>query len=610
MAYILFGWIFDLLYLLQMSIWQVLDFIMVVFRRLAGVENVTIDGEQQDILRHFLFSDGIRTAFLGIMLIGFVLLTVFTIVAIIRSESADGQNKKTKAQILAKSGHAALIFIVIPFIVMVGVYLSSTVMVAIDQTMIASGTGGTGNLSFGGQILVTAGGNGFIGSASERARIEQDFIDGVLDFTNIATVRRYYDLFRMNFFLGIGSGLVILVLLVIASIMFVQRIFDIILLYIVSPVSTATIPLDDGGRFRIWREMLVSKILGAYGIILSMNIFFLIIPQLNAVRFFDSSFQNGIVRLLFFIGGAFSVTRASMVIAQLTGSNAGAQEAQQMMGSIQTGSKMAKTGVAGAMAAGGMLLGGADFAKNKKRGAGFLQNLVGTAKASHNRKAADGGGKAGKAGKGKPEKDGEDKQGKKDKAGKGMLRLATMPMGIVSDFCKGGLITVGKNFVPRMANVFTGDNKFNQPSLKPKKGDEIPKPGMMDKEQKEKAKTAAIVAGTGGTGAVAAGTGTSAGTTGAVSSSTASTSGSIVKEGTSAVGKAADLPGGKESGSGLNSNPANSDGSGSNLLGDSNLNNQSTSNEKEKSPLMDSLQNVVEKSVDTQVQNAEEGKQS
>lgn len=117
--------------------------------------------------------------------------------------------------------------------------------------------------------------------------------------------------------------MVILVMFVMSAVMFVQRIFDIILLYIVSPASVSTIPLDDGGRFRIWREMLVSKVLSAYGIILSMNIFFLVVPQISQITFFGNAFKDGIVQLLFVIGGAFSITKANMIIAQLTGSNAG-----------------------------------------------------------------------------------------------------------------------------------------------------------------------------------------------------------------------------------------------------------------------------------------------
>ena len=74
---------------------------------------------------------------------------------------------------------------------------------------------------------------------------------------------------------------------------------------------------------------MISKILSAYGIILVMNLFFLIIPQVNKMQFFESNFENSVVHILFLIGGAFAVTKANLVIAQLTGSQAGGRELAQ-----------------------------------------------------------------------------------------------------------------------------------------------------------------------------------------------------------------------------------------------------------------------------------------
>ena len=179
----------------------------------------------------------------------------------------------------------------------------------------------------------------------------------------------------MNFFVGIAGGLVILVMFVMSAVMFVQRIFDIILLYIVSPASVSTIPLDDGGRFRIWREMLVSKVLSAYGIILSMNIFFLVVPQISQITFFGNAFKDGIVQLLFVIGGAFSITKANMIIAQLTGSNAGMQEMQQMMSNVHSGMHMVHTAGRVAAGAAGMIIGGTDFLSNRKHNATIGESL-------------------------------------------------------------------------------------------------------------------------------------------------------------------------------------------------------------------------------------------
>lgn len=371
----LFGWFYDLMYILQKSICYLLDFIRDVFCKLAGIETVVVDGEQSDLLSHFILSPQIRNAFLGVFLVGVILLCVFVIIAILKSETADAQHKKTKGQILVKALQSFVIFLLIPFLLIAGIMLTNVVMGAIHGSMTGAMIDGNTNSTIGGQILVTSGYDAYIGPIGRRAEIERMFITGQLDYNNLSVVKDYYNLGDMNFFVGIAGGLVILIMFVISAIMFVQRIFDIILLYIISPVSVSTIPLDDGGRFKIWREMLISKILGAYGIILSMNIFFLIVPQVGNISFFGNTFKDGVVQLLFVLGGAFAITKANMVVAQLTGSNAGAQEAQQMLGNISTGMHMMRT--VGHVAAGttGMILGGTDFLTNRHHNATFSESL-------------------------------------------------------------------------------------------------------------------------------------------------------------------------------------------------------------------------------------------
>ncbi len=382
----LFGWVYDLLYILQKSICYILDFIKEIFCKLAGIETVAIDGKQEDLLSHFLLSDGVRNAFLGVFLVAVILLFVFVIIAIIKSEAADPQHKKTKGQILVKALQSFVIFLLIPFLLLAGIMLTNAVMGAINGSMAGAMTDGNANTYIGGQILVTSGHDAFKGDAGSREAIERMFVTGQLDYNNLDVVKHYYDLGDMNFFVGIAGGLVILIMFVMSAVMFVQRIFDIILLYVVSPASVSTISLDDGGRFRIWREMLVSKVLGAYGIILSMNLFFLIIPQVSKIAFFGNSFKDGVVQLLFVLGGAFAITKANMVISQLTGSNAGAQEAQQMLSNIHSGMHMARTAGHVAAGAAGMVIGGTDFLHSRRHGASFGESVSSTIHSQRNRR--------------------------------------------------------------------------------------------------------------------------------------------------------------------------------------------------------------------------------
>lgn len=542
-----FGWIYDIFYTLQKSICYLLDFIRDIFCKLAGIETVKIDGSEEEILSHFILSPEIRNAFLGVLLVGVILLFVFVIIAIIKSEAADPQHKKTKGQILVKSLQSFIIFLLIPFLLIAGIMPANVVVGAIHASMTGSMLDGNTASTIGGQILVTSGYDAYIGPAGSRAEIERMFITGQLDYNSLSVVKRYYDLSEMNFFVGIAGGLVILVMFVMSAVMFVQRIFDIILLYIVSPASVSTIPLDDGGRFRIWREMLVSKVLSAYGIILSMNIFFLVVPQISQITFFGNAFKDGIVQLLFVIGGAFSITKANMIIAQLTGSNAGMQEMQQMMSNVHSGMHMVHTAGRVAAGAAGMIIGGTDFLSSRKHNASMGESLSAAIHSTRNQRYEDdgtdddpnggsGGGPDGGGTGGAPENgtDVQDAAKKNDNGqntppadteqsvadnaaaaaenrtddivseaasadvkdtqteggeaaaangqseqtdnveqaaeksrvtfgsvAKGATRLATLPAGMLKDMIQGGVITAGKNFIPRVKNIVQGKSVVN-----------------------------------------------------------------------------------------------------------------------------------------------------
>ena len=128
-------WIFDLLYGFQKTICYIIDFIREIFYTLAGLQPVSIDGEQTDLLSHFLLSDKVKTTFFYIFLIATILLVVFVLVAIIRSEYANGENKKSKTLILGKAFQSFLLFLLVPFILIAGITLTNAVMGAINTSM-------------------------------------------------------------------------------------------------------------------------------------------------------------------------------------------------------------------------------------------------------------------------------------------------------------------------------------------------------------------------------------------------------------------------------------------------------------------------------------------
>lgn len=433
----------SLFYGMFSGICLLIDFIKTIFYKLCGIETVEIEGEQGDLLSNLLESDIIKRVFLTIFIIGFILLIVFTILAIIKSNYQEKQNWKT---VLSKTGQAFIIMLLIPFTVIIGVMLTNTIMSSINQAMNVYPSSGQG--SIGGQFLITIGHDAYKGLI-DQSQAEAMFVSGELNYAKLSVVKQYYDITELNYVIGLLGSLVMLIMFVISAITFVQRIFDIVLLYIISPVSISTIPLDEGNRFKVWKDMLISKILSAYGIILVMNLFFLIIPQVYQIKFFDKSFQNGVVYILFLIGGSFAVTKASRVISQLTGAPATGGEMAQMIYNIRSALAFTRAtkGVVNGIIGGAV--GGSDYKQMRKKGKTKGESLNASLHSTRNQRVVQEGQKKSKA---------------KQIGGFG-TRLATLPAGILRDFSKGGLIQVGKNFVPRMRNLFTGDTMISRADI-------------------------------------------------------------------------------------------------------------------------------------------------
>lgn len=431
-----------------------IDFIKTIFYKLCGIETVEIEGEQGDLLSNLLESEIIKRVFLTIFIIGFILLIMFTIIAIIKSNYQEKQNWKT---VLSRTGQAFIVMLIIPFTVIVGVMLTNTIISSINQAMNIYPLSGQGQI--GGQFLITIGHDAYRGLI-DQSTAEAMFVSGELNYAKLSVVKQYYDITELNYVIGLLGSLVMLVMFVISAITFVQRIFDIVLLYIISPVSISTIPLDEGNRFKVWKDMLISKILSAYGIILVMNLFFLIIPQVYQIKFFDNSFQNGVVYILFLIGGSFAVTKASRVISQLTGAPATGGEMAQMIYNIRSALAFTRAtkGVVNGIIGGAV--GGSDYKQMRKKGKSKGESLNASLHSTRNQRVVQEGQKKNKA---------------KQIGGFG-TRLATLPIGILRDFSKGGLIQVGKNFVPRMRNLFIGDTLLSRADIIKK----APKPPVVN----------------------------------------------------------------------------------------------------------------------------------
>ena len=120
---------------------------------------------------------------------------------------------------------------------------------------------------------------------------------------NVGLVWYFYDLWAFNWILGFAG--IIISATMFGNIIFglMTRLLQVIALFIVFPALIGIMPLDEGNAFSSWRKQFVSNILMAFGAVVGMNIFFLILPFFQTISFFNNYFLDGIMNMIIVIAG-------------------------------------------------------------------------------------------------------------------------------------------------------------------------------------------------------------------------------------------------------------------------------------------------------------------
>ncbi|MCR5553763.1 MAG: hypothetical protein K6F08_03375 [bacterium] len=127
----IFNWIFDLIYLICKFALNVVDFMQMICYKIIGISNDGNPMSTADPIFKFLLSEPVLKAIRNLLIAGVVILIIFSIAAIIRSEynaaagSDDGHAKSRIFRRVLKSGFAMLLF---PVVLLAGVFLTNAIL--------------------------------------------------------------------------------------------------------------------------------------------------------------------------------------------------------------------------------------------------------------------------------------------------------------------------------------------------------------------------------------------------------------------------------------------------------------------------------------------------
>ena len=330
--------------MISKTLFRLIDGLILCANKLCGIDTINFNGEESDFLTYLIFSDEIGFAFKISALIATILLVVFSVFMIVRTMAKD-KAEGTPAQIGVKAFKTILMFFLVPALVVAFMMLGNAVVQALySATAQGAATPGT--------FLFCA----FAEDGGMRAEYVALFKSGELDYTVTSEVAEYMNLANYPFLFSWLAGGVVLFGLASAMLTFVDRVISLVILYIASPVSISTSVLDDGARFKLWRDQFLSKFIIGYGMILAINIYALVCGLVMAPGFAffpgtepSAKFLDLVLKLLIFAGGALNLQKSMALVGNLVSAGAGSNELRDSMsaGSIAKMAGGALTGVAG-----------------------------------------------------------------------------------------------------------------------------------------------------------------------------------------------------------------------------------------------------------------------
>jgi len=234
---------------------------------------------------NFLFTNsGISKVFWGLTGIAFAVAVIMVITAFIRA-NMDTENKKTVGRVIGLVCKTGVTFLIIPFATVLILSITDVVINKVDSVF----------LNYSEPLSTTV--NSLATELSES-------MDNNLDVLNIT---------------GIVVTSFLIIFMAMSSFVVLVRIFEMLLLYLMSPFFVVSMPVDDGKRFHEWIKMFTYRLSSCLGIIVAMKLYLFIIPVVirDSLHFSNIVYVDIALKLVFICGGMFAVYKSNKLIGQL-----------------------------------------------------------------------------------------------------------------------------------------------------------------------------------------------------------------------------------------------------------------------------------------------------
>ncbi len=345
-------------YGIMVEVWKFLDSMEQAYNIFIGIDTVTIrigDKTSTPItLLEAIFSiKAVWNAFWYIFVVAIVMLFMFTIYSVAKSIfDLETERPHTVSHVMNSFLRACVQFLIVPLFVLFMVRFSGVLVTTLDNAVQQEES--SGNATIGSTLFVISSLDASkekeynISTASADMKTKLGISDGARKdyytngskehpektYWNTSQVSKDFVYSKFDFIVGFGVGFFVFIVMISNSVVFIQRIFDMLLLYLVAPFFVSTMPLDDGERFKRWRELFIGKSISGMGGIVAMKLYLLIVPIVISGNITFTSLASEstettyVLKILFLLGGAWAATKSGSMVTSLISSAAGSSEGQ------------------------------------------------------------------------------------------------------------------------------------------------------------------------------------------------------------------------------------------------------------------------------------------
>ena len=312
-------------FVLQIFLWllKALDGIMELFSALTGITNIRYQGQEINLVEFLVGDSTVGKVFWCVFILAIGLSCMFAIIALIKNMIANNRNISS---IVGKFFLALLGTLAMLVVVILGILISNSLLSLIADIFKINTSIKLSETLF--EVCVGEWLNGYTIAEIDFSTVTVRNILGEYDPNTVFGVFpmtwKMNGMINPNSFMYFPAILVIVCLgfaVVKAMLKLVRRIYELVFMYVTMPMFLSTLPLDDGVRFKAWRESFLTKIVLTYGTVFSVSLFAIILPMIGSMRIDGiSETGNMLFRIFMMIGGGITIPVGQALFSKLFGS--------------------------------------------------------------------------------------------------------------------------------------------------------------------------------------------------------------------------------------------------------------------------------------------------